>query len=192
MGRPPLVDRQELLAAVRELARERGPAAVTAAHVAARVGRPSGSLYHRFAGRDHLLCEAWLDAVDSFQGDYLNHLRAGDVPLAARHVISWSRQQPARAALLTAFRRSDLLGSSWPPQVTDRATRASTGLDAAIRNCAAHLRVPSRWVVAAAVDLPYGMVRRTLTEGELTDDDERLVQAAAAAVIEAARREDKQ
>ncbi len=189
MGRPPLVDRAELLRAVRELARERGPAAVTAAQVAARVGRPSGSLYHRFAGRDHLLCEAWLDAVESFQGEYLRHLAAGDVPSAARHVIIWSRGQPSRAALLTTFRRSDLLGSSWPPQVTDRVDRVSARLEAAIRDCAAQLRVHSAWVVAAAVDLPYGTVRRKLTDGELTEDDERLVHLAAAAIVNGARRE---
>lgn len=187
MGRPPLVDRQALLHAVAELARERGLRAVTAAHVAARVGRPSGSLYHRFAGRDHMLCEAWLDAVESFQGEYLGHLDAGDVPSAARHVVSWSRQQPARATLLTTFRRSDLLDPAWPPQVTDRVERVSARLEAAVRDCSARLLVHSRWVLAAAVDLPYGTVRRKLTDGELTVEDERLVHIAAAAIIEASR-----
>jgi len=186
MGRPPLVDRDNLLQSAREIALERGAAAVTAAAVAARLGRPSGSLYHRFASRDHLLAETWLDAVASFQAGYLSALDADDVPGAARHVVAWSRQQPARAALLTAFRRTDLLGSSWPPEVADRVLATYSELERAIRACARRLAVPPAFLLAAAVDLPYGVVRRKLLDGTLTKEDERVVHRAAGAILGAA------
>ena len=187
MGRPPLVARDDLLRAARELALEQGSAAVTAAGVAARLRRPSGSLYHRFASRDHLLAEAWLEAVQSFQVDYLRRLEAGDVPGAARHVVAWSREQPARAALLTAFRRTDMLGSSWPPEVADRAVAAHSVLERALRGCARRLGVPLTAVMAAAVDLPYGLVRRKLSDGTLTRLDEQTVRQAAGAILSAAK-----
>ena len=159
---------------------------MTAAEVAARLGRPSGSLYHRFASRDHLLAETWLDAVASFQAGYLRALNADDVGGAARHVVAWSRQQPARAALLTAFRRTDLLHPSWPPEVADRVVTASTALERGIRACARRLAVPHAFLLAAVVDLPYGVVRRKLSNGALTEEDERIVHCAAGAIVEAA------
>lgn len=158
---------------------------MTAAEVAARLGRPTGSLYHRFASRDHLLAETWLDAVASFHAGYLRALNADDVPRAARHVVAWSRQQPSRAALLTAFRRSDLLGSSWPPEVADRVLAVSAELDGAMSSCARRLDVPAALLMAAAVDLPYGVVRRKLFGGALTEEDERIVHRAARAILTA-------
>lgn len=158
-------------------------AAVTAAAVAARVGRPSGSLYHRFASRDHLLAEAWLEAVSSFQADYLPALDAGDAAGAARHVVAWSRRHPERATLLTAFRRTDLLGSSWPVEVAGRASAASLALERALDACVRELAAPRQLLLAAVVDLPYGLVRRKLVDGGLSLDDEALVHRAATAIL---------
>jgi len=186
MPRPPLVSWDDLLRSARELALARGPAGVTAAQVAARLGCPSGSLYHRFASRDHLLVEAWLDAVESFQTGFLQALAIDDVPAAARHVVAWSRTDPPRAALLTAFRRSDLLDAAWPPETADRAVAASSGLERALRECAQRLALPTSLLLAAVVDLPYGLVRRKLADGgALTQADERTAQRAASAILAA-------
>lgn len=160
---------------------------MTAAEVAARLGRPSGSLYHRFASRDHLLAETWLDAVTSFHVGYLRELHADDAPGAARHVVAWSREQPARAALLTTFRRTDMLGSAWPSEVADRVLVAASDLERALRGCAQRLAAPRGLLLAAAVDLPYGLVRRKLFDGALTKQDEQTVHRAAAAILGTAR-----
>lgn len=135
---------------------------------------------------DHLLAEAWLEAVASFQTDYLGALDAGDAAGAARHVVAWSRQHPDRAALLTAFRLTDLLGSAWPAEVADRASSASRALARAVSACSRKLAVPREVLLAAAVDLPYGLVRRKLYDGGLSIDDETLVHSAATAILRTA------
>src|SRR5690349_25083603 len=74
MGRPARFDADQLLDEALALAAEGGPEAVTMAAVAQRAGAPSGSLYHRFAGRSALLAALWLRTVADFQAGYLTAL----------------------------------------------------------------------------------------------------------------------
>ncbi|WCD85969.1 hypothetical protein KPP03845_102310 [Streptomyces xanthophaeus] len=60
-----------------------GPDAVTMSAVAQAVGAPSGSVYHRFAGRPALLAEVWLRTVEAFQEGYLAQVEAPSEPGAA-------------------------------------------------------------------------------------------------------------
>ena len=55
MGRPARFAADELLDVALDLAAAGGPEAVTMAGVAEAAGAPSGSVYHRFAGRPALL-----------------------------------------------------------------------------------------------------------------------------------------
>ncbi|NEE35160.1 helix-turn-helix transcriptional regulator, partial [Streptomyces sp. SID7982] len=74
MARPPRFDSDQLLDAAVRLAADGGPAAVTMSAVAQAVGAPSGSVYHRFAGRPALLAEVWLRTVERFQEEYTHSL----------------------------------------------------------------------------------------------------------------------
>jgi AcrR family transcriptional regulator len=66
MGRA-LFYKPGFLAAARAIACERGPAAVTIDSVTRRLGAPKGSFYYRFASRDALLGELWLEATLEYQ-----------------------------------------------------------------------------------------------------------------------------
>jgi len=66
MGRA-VFDNAGFLGAARALACERGPSAVTVDSVTQRLRAPKGSVYHRFASRDALLGELWLETVLAYQ-----------------------------------------------------------------------------------------------------------------------------
>lgn len=101
MARPPRFDTDQLLDAAVALAAAGGPAAVTMSAVAQAVGAPSGSVYHRFAGRPALLAEVWLRTVERFQRGYLAVLDGEPDPHRAaragsRYVVAWSRENPGK------------------------------------------------------------------------------------------------
>src|SRR5438874_1945941 len=105
MSRPPRFATSLLLDTAVQLAAESGPSGVTMSAVAAAAGAPSGSLYHRFAGRSALLAEVWLRTVERFQEGYFAALESSPDPCAAgragsRHVVAWSRAHPQEAGLL--------------------------------------------------------------------------------------------
>ena len=84
MGRIAKFGREDMARAALELAAERGPQAVTVAAIAAAIGAPTGSIYHRFDSREELLAEIWMDVVESFQRGFIERLAtASDIDGAA-------------------------------------------------------------------------------------------------------------
>ena len=67
MGRRPKFDRESIAAAARQVVAERGPRGATVAAIAAHLGAPTGSIYHRFRSRELLLADLWLTVVEAFQ-----------------------------------------------------------------------------------------------------------------------------
>ena len=113
MGRALFAD-ADFLAAARDLAVERGPAAVTVGAVTGRLNAPTGSFYHRFASRDVLLGELWLSTVLSFQAGFVAAIEAGDGLAAALHYPAWVRQHLNDACLLLLHNRRDFVQGEWP------------------------------------------------------------------------------
>ncbi|MFI0788004.1 TetR/AcrR family transcriptional regulator [Streptomyces lydicus] len=174
MARPPRFDLPQLLDAAVRLAAESGPSGVTMSAVAASVGAPSGSLYHRFAGRSALLAEVWLRTVEDFQEGYFAALESGNDPragarAASRHVVAWSRAHPREAALLLygahEFGRDD-----WSAEHLLRADKGNMQVRAAVAALAGalglHGRLALERVSLAVIDLPLSLVRRHLRAGE--------------------------
>ncbi|KUL54791.1 TetR family transcriptional regulator [Streptomyces sp. NRRL F-4489] len=173
MARPPRFSVDQLLDAAVELAAAGGPAAVTMAAVAHAAGAPSGSVYHRFAGRTALLAEVWLRTVERFQDGYFTALTSTDDPCraaaaAARHVVAWSRAHPREAAVLlygpAEFGRPD-----WPEEYATRADTGNARVHAALASLADALKAtgpqdPDR-ITLALVDLPLSVVRHHLRAG---------------------------
>lgn len=126
MGRA-LFDAAAFLTAARSLAWRRGPAAVTVDSVAAELGAPKGSFYYRFASRDALLGELWLDTVLSYQQGFVAAIDAGDGLAAALHTPTWARLHPDDARLLLLHSRHDFVQGNWPVAlkrgVADQAQR---------------------------------------------------------------------
>src|SRR5215467_14657225 len=131
MGRP-LFEHTDFLQAARALACEKGPAAVTVDRVAARLGAPKGSFYHRFASRDALLGELWLKTVLAYQEGFVRAIEAGDGLAAALHTPAWARLHLDDARLLLLYSRHDFVQGDWPATlkrgVADQARRFETCL----------------------------------------------------------------
>jgi AcrR family transcriptional regulator len=186
MGRPASFDSDQLLDAAAALAAV-SPERVTMTAVAAAAGAPSGSLYHRFAGRPALLGELWVRTVSRFQAGFLAALAAAD-PVAARvnaavHVIAWSREHPDEARLL--LRGAAACGEGeWPPELGAASATLAAELERALDELAA--RTPGRrqrnreLLAFVAIDAPYATVRRHLRAGAtIPAGAERLVEQCA-------------
>lgn len=126
MGRP-LFDNAGFISAARELASERGPAAVTVDSLTQRMGAPKGSFYHRFVSRDALLGELWLNTVLAYQEGFVAAIEAGDGLAAALHTPAWCRLHLDDARLLLLYSRHDFVQGEWPSSlkrgVRDQAER---------------------------------------------------------------------
>ncbi|MGW7576837.1 TetR/AcrR family transcriptional regulator [Streptomyces sp. NPDC054765] len=173
MARPPRFDTSQLLDAAVRLAAECGPTGVTMSAVAAAVGAPSGSLYHRFAGRSALLAEVWLRTVEDFQEGYFEALESSDDPraggrAAARHIVAWSRTHPAEASLLL-YGAHDFGRDGWSDAHLLRAEEGNMQVRAAVAALAGALGMHGRpgldRVTLAVIDLPLALVRRHLRGG---------------------------
>ncbi|MFE6762423.1 TetR/AcrR family transcriptional regulator [Streptomyces sp. NPDC057689] len=192
MARPPRFSTDRLLDAAVLLGAASGPAGVTMSAVAQETGAPSGSVYHRFPGRNALLAEVWLRTVERFQEGWLaatgaeaDARRAGRA--AARHVVAWSRAHPREAALLL-YGAEDFGRSGWSAEHSARADRGDGRVRAALAALAAGLGadgLPDRERVALAViDLPLSVVRRHLRAGQpLPAHAERLAEECAEALL---------
>jgi AcrR family transcriptional regulator len=193
MGRPARFDADLLLDEALALAAEGGPEAVTMAAVAERAGAPSGSVYHRFAGRPALLAALWLRTVAAFQVAYLAALDDASADPreaavgAARLVAAYSRAHPDAAAVLlhgaTAFGSAD-----WPADALAQARAHARDVDEALRRLAGRLGLRGvegrERVTLAVVDVPYAVVRRHLRAGGgVPPRAERQVAAAVAAIL---------
>ncbi|GGM61803.1 TetR family transcriptional regulator [Dactylosporangium sucinum] len=175
-------------AAVR-LAGEGGPAAVTVAAVARAVGGPSGSVYHRFAGRPALAAALWNRTVARFQEGWLAAVAAEPVeraaPAAAGHVVAWSRAHDGEARVLL-YGAGDFDEASWAPEDRAELRRLNARLGPALRDLAARLGIADvELLTMATIDLPGAVVRRHLrrSSGIPADAEARVSRAAAALLV---------
>lgn len=183
-------DTQEMLDAAVRLAAESGPAALTMSAVGAAMGAPSGSMYHRFAGRPALLAEVWLRAVAAFQTGYVDALGTADphaaAVAAARHVVEWSRANPAYTAILS-YSPTDFGSSDWPDDAVARLEATNRRTVRAIRALARRLGATNRAdmdkVTVVVFDLPYGLVRRHLRTGGIPRHAAALTEQCARAIL---------
>ncbi|RPK32867.1 MULTISPECIES: TetR/AcrR family transcriptional regulator [Streptomyces] len=192
MARPPRFDTDQLLDAAVALAAAGGPAAVTMSAVAQAVGAPSGSVYHRFAGRPALLAEVWLRTVERFQRGYLAVLDGEPDPHRAaragsRYVVAWSRENPREAALLL-YGAADFGRADWSGEHTARADSGNGRVFATVSGLARALGATDEQardrVTVALVDLPLSVVRRHLRAGAaLPPHAESLAEECTAALL---------
>jgi AcrR family transcriptional regulator len=157
------------------IAADRGPATATMARIAAALGAPTGSIYHRFASRDVLLGEVWLRAAAAFQ-DAFSALLEGPDPwdaglAAALSVPARVREHPDEARILMLHRREDFLAADWPAELAERAVGLQKQTDSALRTFARRLAgradaATLRALRYALVDAPLAAVLPHLRAGE--------------------------
>ena len=193
MARPAKFTDDEILdAALRQVTDGAG---ATVAGIAAAVGAPTGSIYHRFPSRDVLLARLWLRTVAGFQDGLVAVLADQDPAEAGRRTrsaTSWSglattRSRPSCSCSTAATTCSPTAGptrcATAPPRspsssTTPCATTRAAGSDRSRRSA-------QRRAAFAVVDIPFAAVRRHLAAGEapppMLDD---LVVRAHDAVLE--------
>lgn len=174
MPRPARYDAEDILDQARDLVINQGPGSLTMTAVAEALAAPSGSIYHRFAGRDILAATMWIRALRRFQSGYLSELGRDD-PLAAAlgaagHVARWSRENLDDACVLLLFRSRDLLRRGWPDALREENIELRDRLERGIGSLGAALGAATRddmhRVRFAVVDIPYAAVRPALMTGE--------------------------
>lgn len=198
VGRPPKFTQDTIVDAAMKLAAEHGTANITMQAIAAELGAPSGSLYHRYPSRDHLLADLWLRAVADFQAALFVRLDQCDDPLesacaAASYFVRWCRENPIVARVLLLFSVTDLKHGDWPTDIKARAERANNELIARMaaleRQLGATTSEQRRRIRMCIFDLPYGVVRARLGDTRpLRPLDEKLVDEAVRRVLEVHRR----
>jgi AcrR family transcriptional regulator len=184
MPRPARHDRELLLDRALRIAAEAGPQQVTVAAVARAAGAPSGSVYHRFAGRAELLGALWIRTLERFHAGFVAALRGAD-PVAARgaaarHVVAWSRANPDAARVLL-YGPADFAEAEWPEPLARRSRALGAELAAALRALARRSPGASRaQLELVTIDVPYALVRRHLRRGgALPRGAEALAEACA-------------
>jgi AcrR family transcriptional regulator len=160
MGRPARHDTDSLLDAAVRLVEAGGPRALSVAAVAREAGGPSGSVYHRFAGRPALAAALWLRTVERFQEGFLAALAHGEPPRAARHVVAWCREHHGEARILL-YGAADFDQDRWSDDERAALDAMNARVFAAVRGLGGDLDK----VTLALVDLPAALVRRHLRAG---------------------------
>jgi len=195
MGRP-LFDNAGFLAAARALACERGQSAVTVDSVTQRLNAPKGSFYHRFASRDALLGELWLNTVLTYQEGFVAAIDAGDGLAAALHTPRWARLHLDDARLLLLYSRHDFVQGDWPAElkrgVRDQAQRFEACL-ASFARAAFGRASPTSLQRAAFVlaGVPLAAVKPHLERRELPPPlVDELIAATYHAIVDAGSRGD--
>lgn len=173
VGRPAKFSNDQILDAAAELVAEGGQGAVTISAIAARLGAPSGSIYHRYASRDLLVAHLWMRAARRFQEGYLRAAGRADPHAAAEsavsYVVGWSADNLREARLLLLHRHEDLL-AAWPTELAGDLAALNADLAAALSALSARYfgaETPENLerITFALVDVPYAAVRRHLIAG---------------------------
>ncbi|MEU7004222.1 TetR/AcrR family transcriptional regulator [Nonomuraea sp. NPDC046570] len=188
MGRPAKFDADQILDAAAAVAAEDGQGAVTVTAVAAHLGAPSGSIYHRYGSRDLLLAHLWIRTVRRFQEGFLEAVRSPDpaeaVRRSAAHTVRWSTEHPDEARLLLRHHIDDLR-LTWPQELGEELSRLNTASVQAMEQLATRCGHDDlERIVFALVDIPLAAVRRHLTKGEpIPHRAVRLAETAALAIV---------
>jgi AcrR family transcriptional regulator len=196
MGRPAKFSDDLILDATAEAIARDGPARATVANIAAALGAPSGSIYHRFDSRDLMFARLWIRTVRRAQPGFIEALADPDLDTGAReaalHVPRWSRSHLSEAVVLLLYRREDL-STRWPDELGDELRDLNVDLIKAYKDyCRRRYGTAARATLEATrfalFDIPYAGVRPYLAAGEPPPqrlDD--LIATAVASVLRAHR-----
>jgi AcrR family transcriptional regulator len=175
VGRPAKFDTEQMLDAAQTLLLAHGPGAVSMQGLAARLGAPSGSVYHRFARRDLLMASLWLRSVERFQVGLFDAMDDPSALTGARraaaHVLTWSRSHRDDALILLRYRSADLLADGWPEELKERNLRQRQAIATAFADLCARVGVTDpadvRRVRFAVIEVPYAAARNVLDDSQV-------------------------
>lgn len=162
----------------------------TLAQVAAALGGPTGSIYHRFDSRDLLMGSLWLRSIRRFHVG-LREAYALPEPheallAATLHIPTFCRAHPLDSLAMTLYRQPDLAASG-PVSLREEAAAINADVDADLLAL-----VPARYgsatdegfrlLMVATRMSPYGLVR-PYVGGEVPSWLDEVCVAAAAGIL---------
>lgn len=174
MGRKALYDRSDIRGAALKLVSTLGPQDVTIADIAKELGAPTGSIYHRYRSREHILAELWMDVVESFQREFVAALAeaedAAGAGEAALLMTRWTRDHMREARLMLLYHRQDFVGAEWPEELAVRAKALEPEMGHALRAFARRALGRSDAEAMARVrfallDAPFGAIKPYVQRG---------------------------
>ncbi|MGB5809210.1 MAG: TetR/AcrR family transcriptional regulator [Polyangiales bacterium] len=190
MPRAAAFSRDSIVDAARVVAASGGPGRLSIAGLGQELGAPTGSIYHRFKSRDELLASVWMDAVETFQAAlWVSAETHHDPGSLSRSIVTWCREHPTLAKILTLYRREEWLGRRVSKATRARAARLNEPVGRFLEERA------SRWLgtdspeAVAAVQLAIVQVPTAAVEDWLRRDApippwiDAAVDAAARAVL---------
>ncbi|GAB10856.1 putative TetR family transcriptional regulator [Gordonia araii NBRC 100433] len=172
MARPSKFSAEQILDAARDVVFSVGKDA-SVALVAAELGGPVGSVYHRFASREELFVALWVRSIRRFHVGLLDALDDGspaDAVLAtAMHIPRYCRLEPAEAAAMTLY-RWERVRQAPPQRYADEVETLNDDVFAAMaRLCTRRYGRATerrRRVLDIAIrQSPYGLVRPYIGPG---------------------------
>ncbi len=186
MGRQSTLNHAQIYAAVSQQLSAVGT--VTVADIVKLTGVSVGSLFHRFSSREGLLAEAWLDALEAFQTQFLEALSGGDEHAGLQAALTtprFCRHEPDRAALLVCCRASEFLSDKTPKLISKKIRSANQSVECAVRNFSKQQGLSLQCCRLAMAAIPLGAVRIYLPNNPVPKGVDRYIAAAYQAVITA-------
>lgn len=155
-----------LSAAVAEIT-ETGFDGASVVGIARRLGAPSGSIYHRYPTKQHLLGAVWVEIFTDYQ-QALEPILERDAPLTdlatsvVELIFGWVEHDVARANLLMRFRTEDFDEREWPDEVVAGVRACNAAMAAALARLADRHELDHRDLLFALVDIPAAAARRSI------------------------------
>ncbi len=164
MARPVKYPDSAILDATAAEVAQSGIGGASVAQVAKRLGAPSGSVYHRFPSRKHLLGALWVRTLRSFH-DALDGATKDPAAeqLAERCVdalFNWIRSNPTGSTLLVKFGTENLIENDWPIDVRSEVAEQNQRLADITNRVAESRAINPLDAILALVDIPTAAAHR--------------------------------
>lgn len=160
----------QILDAAATLIADAGLESVSVAAIARMVGAPSGSIYHRFASRKHLLGALWVRTTSLYAASLADTLKTSDLADLAgsivNHTFDWVEAHPREATLLMRLRTEDFDAKDWPAEVVEAITNVNAALVETIVVVAIDHQIDPIDMTLAAIDVPASIARRSILLGD--------------------------
>lgn len=154
----------DVLSAAAQVIVQSGIEGASVAAIARHLGAPSGSIYHRFASKQHLIGALWVRIASDYRNSLVEALTSEPIKSLpgsiVDHTFDWVEQHPIESALLMRFRTEDFVNGDWPAKVIEAITIANQTLATAIFEFAATHGIDPLDMTLATIDVPAAAARR--------------------------------
>lgn len=172
MAAPTKFTRDAILDAAAEQIATAGFSGASVAAIARSIGAPSGSIYHRFASKEHLIGALWVRTASRYGdslGDAVEEATPDDLPRRiVDHTFDWVASHPTETSLLMRFRTEDFAPGDWPEDVIAEITAVNERLANRLLSTAIRIEVDPIDMLLGAIDIPAASARRALLLDDTT------------------------